>query len=246
MKKIIFFIFLIMITLNVSSVGYCAMARIIDYPKDIMPGQTVTFKVSWHGIPLDKNLKIVVQLENLKMSPEVRIRKDIYDFRSKETIEVDLDIPKTIPLGSGYKFIVAFIPQDENWDDAFLVSTTLSNVKLYVPYEVKIIKCPQRLYCSTNFFITISWKNIPFNRGYKLVLGLESQKKGCHMHVVKKISKASATGKKTIKHRLPKTVPLSDDYRLKIIAVSKTDRTDILAEDFTERNIEVKEVLKNY
>ena len=68
MKKIIFFIFLIMITLNVSSVGYCAMARIIDYPKDIMPGQTVTFKVSWHGIPLDKNLKIVVQLENLKMS----------------------------------------------------------------------------------------------------------------------------------------------------------------------------------
>lgn len=206
--------------------SFAASLTISDYPKQIQPGEVVKFKVSWSDVPVGKDYKLIAQLENKDVEPPIFIIKEILNFKSSDTIYVTLDIPKTITLGSGYKFLAAFISKKKGWDGTLIASSTFKDVEIGSPYNIEIVKYPKVVYCGSKAFVIFAWKNIPVKSDYKIIAQLENKNVKPNVFVVNEIINFNSEDKKTITMHIPKNIKLGGGYRFVAAVLSKTKEWD--------------------
>lgn len=225
MHKYIPFI-LLAISLFFAEDSFAASLTVSDYPRQIQPGEVVKFKVSWSEIPVSKTHKLIVQLENKDVDPPIFIIKEILNFKSSDTIYVTLDIPKTIRLASGYRFLAAFISKKKGWDDVFITSDNVKDVEIGSPYKIEIVQYPKAVYRGSKAFVILSWKNIPVKSDYKIIAQLENKNVKPNVFVVNEIINFNSEDKKTITMHIPKNIKLGGGYRFVAAVLSKTKEWD--------------------
>ena len=103
---------------------------ISGYPKIVQAGTTISFDVSWEGIPTNQDLKLVYQLENWDVKPGIVYYKEITNFKQKDSVTVELDVPQNARAAEGCRIVAAFISKTEGWNKTFTVARTEKSITL--------------------------------------------------------------------------------------------------------------------
>lgn len=125
--------------------------KIVDYPVFAYQGQPVTVTVAWGDIPTDGRYKLIVQLENKLLKPDVYYAVvDILDYSMTGTRSITLVVPITVSGVSnafpryGARFVTAFISTIDEWDDILAADFS-------APHDVSIETSPPAGWTSGQF-----------------------------------------------------------------------------------------------
>ena len=93
--------------------------KINNYPKNLRPGDIAKVRVSWMPFPNRNNYRLVVQLENWDVDPQICLKKQFEpaDLAGNKTVQ--LKIPQDIKPAENCKFVAAFISKRDGWDDCW-------------------------------------------------------------------------------------------------------------------------------
>ena len=107
---------------------------IADYPKIVKRGEVAQIKIELDSLPkdLNKDYKILAQLENWDVTPGVVLVEEVDSFELQGTSIISFDVPMdltTDPL-SKCRFVAAFVSRSKGWDDVFYMATTSKDVEI--------------------------------------------------------------------------------------------------------------------
>jgi len=143
-----------------------------DYPKVVKAGEPVDVVVAWNSVPVKKGYVLRLQLENWDVEPGICVVQDEEKYSSVGSVVMSMKVPGNTPSAKGCRFIAAFLSKSDGWDDVLTVSSTSKDVSIEALLTIErysdVVKAGQEAY------VDLSWRDIPVNGEYKLVVQLEN------------------------------------------------------------------------
>jgi len=101
---------------------------ILDYPKVVKRGEAAHVKVAWNNIPAAGRYKVILQLENWDVEPNILIVEEIKDYKRQDKKEFSIEIPRNIFAAENCRFVLALISNTQGWEDCEAVAATPKDV----------------------------------------------------------------------------------------------------------------------
>ncbi len=120
--------YLMVPTRNEVSLG--AFLEITSYPKKVMRGEVAQVGLKWTKIPLSKDYKLILQLENWDVSPSILVTMEIPDIKEDGTATGLISVPLELASADKCRFVAAFISRKKGWEDTYCVFKTPKDVTI--------------------------------------------------------------------------------------------------------------------
>lgn len=104
--------------------------EITEFPRSVSKGSTAKVKVSWQGVTVGKEYKLIVQLENWNASPGFGYLTTIEDFKAADERTVDIQIPSNAAPAKNCRWLAAFISKTKGWSDVVATAATKDDIEV--------------------------------------------------------------------------------------------------------------------
>lgn len=238
MKKLI----LIMLGLMMGLVSsHCLAATLVidQYPTNVRGGDVAKVQVTWSDVPIDKDYKLRVQLENWDVNPGVCVFKDIEKFSPNGTAVVEVAVPQNINKGPRSRFLAVFLSKSAEWDDALIVTTTEKNVNLVSLLNIE--NAPTEVEAGKDVTVEVSWEGVPTDGSYKLIVQLENWDVKPGVVYAKEVAKFQSKESQIVTISVPADVRELSGCRYVAAFISQTEGWNkVFAIDRSEKNVTIK------
>lgn len=239
------FILTLFILFAPSTVMAEPVINIVDYPKEVIAGESAQVTLKWNDIPESSKYILIVQLENWDIKPAVFIRRDITSYKTQDEKELTLKIPTGItlnPVKEGFRFVAAFLSREKDWEETLCVTATPKDVSL--KSKVNIIGFPAIVFPGEKTKVRVSWHDIPTDAGYILIVQFENWDAKPPIVNYTKISDFKSSGSRTVEVKIPdeaKSSSFISGYRFVAAFISNEKGwEDLFAADATSKIVTIK------
>ncbi len=228
MKKVLGILVILGFLVTALGIGNAASVAITDYPKSFNLGSEVEVGVTWKDIPLDKDYKFVIQLENWdNMADSIVSLQEIPFTKATDSLTAKINIPSKPNLGgvyNGYRFIAAFISKQKGWDDTLCLSISKKDVEL-LPL-ISIVDYSKLANVGGKATAKIKWTNGPSKADYKLIVQLENWDINPGLCLFEAIEDFETSGEREITIAIPQDGRKVSGCRFLAAFISKTKEWD--------------------
>lgn len=109
-----------------------SLLQIINYPTTVYVGQQAEIRLTLENIPVSENYKLIIQLENWDVKPEVFVSSEITEFESTCTITTYLVIPNDVIAAKDCRFVAAYLSKTKGWADVLATAGTKKDVTVKI------------------------------------------------------------------------------------------------------------------
>ena len=211
-----------------------------DYPKVVEAGKTADVVIAWNNVPVKKGFVLRLQLENWDVQPGICVVEDVESYSSTGSIVLSLKVPENVNGASGCRFIAAFLSKSEGWDNALTVASSEKDVTIESLLMVK--NYSRQVIAGENASVTLSWRDIPVDGEYKLVVQLENWDVKPGVCEVKTIDNFKQQEKKVIEVPVSKSIRSVENCRFVAAFISKRKAwDDVYALAATDKDVSINE-----
>ena len=215
--------------------------NVIDFPKNVVPGETAQVKINWADVPTDKDYVIRVQLEDWDAKPQICSFIDLPLTSSSGETTAALPIAKNSGSSTSAKFVVAALSKSKAWDDCVASNGTEKVVTVTNGLAFEIADSPKTVSKGSTVQVKLSWKGIKSGNGYKLIVQLENWDMKPGFAYVTTADDFKADEERTFTIKIPADAPAATGGRFVAAFISKTSEwKDVYAISQTSKDVEIK------
>ncbi|MFA5336580.1 MAG: hypothetical protein WC324_06650 [Candidatus Omnitrophota bacterium] len=215
---------------------------VLEYPKMVAPGEDVNVKVSWNGVPLDKDYVIRVQLEDWEAKPPVCSFKDFPISQASGEMVASLPVASNAGGTTSGKFVVAALSKSKAWDDCIASTATDKVITVNSAFKFEIAESPKTVSKGATAKVKVSWKDVKISpSSYKLVVQIENWEASPGFAYVTTITDFKPAEERVIEVKIPADAPSAKNCRFVAAFISAAaDWKDVYAVVATLKDAEVK------